>query len=134
MVFIDDLDRCSSEKVVEAFETIKLFLNTPETTFVIGADSEKIVQLPFSIPEQRARDVAGYVGMLSLHAHVTTDGWSTLISKRRDLLQQEGDVCSVLTHWIEQSVSLIRTDAVQPARENLGVVLHVTRAFERIAA
>jgi hypothetical protein len=29
VVFIDDLDRCSSDKVVETFETIKLFLNTP---------------------------------------------------------------------------------------------------------
>lgn len=145
VVFIDDLDRCSSDKVIEAFETIKLFLNTPETTFVIGADSdkieqaigsvyrvadtdrkkfsrdylEKIVQLPFSIPEQRARDVAGYVGMLSLYAHVTSDGWSTLIAKRRDLLQQEGDVCVVLTEWVEQNGSLIKPDALQPARENL---------------
>lgn len=145
VVFIDDLDRCGSDKVIEAFETIKLFLNTPETTFVIGADSdkieqaigavyriadadrkkfsrdylEKIVQLPFSIPEQRARDVAGYVGMLSLYAHVTGTGWSTLIAKRRDLLQQEGDVCTVLTQWIEQNASLIKPDAVQPARENL---------------
>ena len=145
VVFIDDLDRCSSDKVVEAFETIKLFLNTPETTFVIGADSdkieqsigavyriadtdrkkfsrdylEKIVQLPFSIPEQRARDVAGYVGLLSLHAHVTGDGWTTLIAKRRDLLQQEGDVCAVLTEWVEQNAPLVKPDAVQPARETL---------------
>lgn len=38
VVFIDDLDRCSSEKVIETFETIKLFLNTPACTFIIGAD------------------------------------------------------------------------------------------------
>ena len=73
VVFIDDLDRCSSSKVIETFETIKLFLNTPECTFVIGADApkieqavgevykvddtkrrrdylEKIVQIPFMIP------------------------------------------------------------------------------------
>src|SRR5206468_8696028 len=42
VVFIDDLDRCSSTKVIETFETIKLFLNTPACTFVIGADAEKI--------------------------------------------------------------------------------------------
>ncbi|HOV88283.1 MAG TPA: P-loop NTPase fold protein, partial [Syntrophobacteraceae bacterium] len=73
VVFIDDLDRCSSQKVIETFETIKLFLNTPECTFVIGADPdkieesvgeiykvtetkrkkdylEKIIQIPFNIP------------------------------------------------------------------------------------
>src|SRR5882724_9334529 len=44
VVCIDDLDRCSSAKVIETFETIKLFLNTPYCTFVIGADAEKIQQ------------------------------------------------------------------------------------------
>jgi predicted KAP-like P-loop ATPase len=44
IVFIDDLDRCSSAKVIETFETIKLFLNTPSCTFVIGADADRIKQ------------------------------------------------------------------------------------------
>src|SRR5690606_19267236 len=79
VVFIDDLDRCQSAKIIETFETIKLFLNIPECTFVLGVDDmkirqaiietyrvgdqteaafsddylEKIIQLPFRIPEQR---------------------------------------------------------------------------------
>ena len=44
VVFIDDLDRCQSDKVVDTFETIKLFLNIPECTFVVGADDAKIEQ------------------------------------------------------------------------------------------
>lgn len=31
VVFIDDLDRCLPETVVDTFEAIRLFLNTPKT-------------------------------------------------------------------------------------------------------
>src|SRR5688572_29404270 len=38
VVLIDDLDRCSPERIVENLEAIKLFLNVGNTAFVIGAD------------------------------------------------------------------------------------------------
>ncbi|UJF27923.1 P-loop NTPase fold protein [Planococcus sp. 107-1] len=38
VVLIDDLDRCSPERIIENLEAIKLFLNVPNTSFVIGAD------------------------------------------------------------------------------------------------
>lgn len=38
IVLIDDLDRCSPERLIENLEAIKLFLNVPKTAFVIGAD------------------------------------------------------------------------------------------------
>ena len=38
IVLIDDLDRCSTERVIENLEAIKLFLSVPATAFVIGAD------------------------------------------------------------------------------------------------
>ena len=38
VVLIDDLDRCSPERIVDNLEAIKLFLNVPHTAFVIGAD------------------------------------------------------------------------------------------------
>jgi len=38
VILIDDLDRCSPERIVENLEAIKLFLNVDETAFVIGAD------------------------------------------------------------------------------------------------
>jgi len=105
LVFIDDLDRCSSTKVIEIFETIKLFLNTPACTFVIGAHAEKIeqavglvhsiddpktrrdylekiVQMPFTIPAQRLSDITCYVGMLILGRGLDDDGWSALVKSR----------------------------------------------------
>ena len=38
VILVDDLDRCSPERVVENLEAIKLFLSVPRTAFVIGAD------------------------------------------------------------------------------------------------
>jgi tetratricopeptide (TPR) repeat protein len=76
VVFIDDLDRCISEKTIDILEAIKLFLNVRHSVFVIGADKgrieegiiakygkksecwagnylEKIVQIPFPLPPLR---------------------------------------------------------------------------------
>lgn len=112
VVFIDDLDRCQSAKIVETFETIKLFLNIPECTFVLGADDakirqailemyrvgdqgdisfsddylEKIIQLPFRIPEQRLEDIRCYVSMLFLKREIDATGWTTLLADRSTLL------------------------------------------------
>lgn len=38
VVLVDDLDRCSPERVIENLEAIKLFLSVERTAFVIGAD------------------------------------------------------------------------------------------------
>ena len=38
VVLIDDLDRCSPERIIDNLEAIKLFLNVEHTAFVIGAD------------------------------------------------------------------------------------------------
>lgn len=42
MILIDDLDRCSPERIIENLEAIKLFLNVEHTAFVIGADPRTI--------------------------------------------------------------------------------------------
>lgn len=39
VVLIDDLDRCLPRHIIENLEAIKLFLNVPQTAFVIAADS-----------------------------------------------------------------------------------------------
>ena len=38
VVLIDDLDRCSPDRIVENLEAVKLFLSVDRTAFVIGAD------------------------------------------------------------------------------------------------
>jgi len=93
VVIIDDLDRCSPERIIENLEAIKLFLNVPNTAFVIGADPrivkyaiehkyknnkeieednnrividylEKLIQLPYSLPRLSESEVETYISML----------------------------------------------------------------------
>lgn len=157
IVFIDDLDRCSSDKVVEAFETIKLFLNTPETTFVIGADAvkieeaisavyrverdrkqmysrdylEKIVQLPFSIPEQRRHDVEAYVAMLVLRGYTTPDGWKSLLGGRRDILAKGSETCAAFSDWVGENAAALRPDTAGAATQHLTRALATTDVLVR---
>jgi hypothetical protein len=129
VVFIDDLDRCSSDKVIEIFETIKLFLNTPACTFVIGADDrkiqdavgdvyrvtddnrkrdflEKIIQLPFVIPEQKIDDIVCYVGMLILAGHLQEASWSELIKARSAFRASANGIEKSLQGWPAQNRAL----------------------------
>lgn len=38
VIFVDELDRCSAEEVVETLETIKTFLDIPRCVFIVAAD------------------------------------------------------------------------------------------------
>ena len=45
IVFVDDLDRCSPDKVIEVFESIKVFLGMDGFIYILGLSHEKISQL-----------------------------------------------------------------------------------------
>lgn len=90
IIIIDDLDRCSPERVIETMEAIKLFLSVKKTTFIIAIDEdvvsyavqrkypkiddasldiskdyiEKIVQMPIKIPELSDIEVKNYLLLL----------------------------------------------------------------------
>lgn len=98
IVFIDDLDRCLPETVVDTFEAIRLFLNTPKTAYVlalnqnvvesaidsrypdlkkadgagIGRDYlEKMLQLKIAIPPLSAPEAETYVNLLFAELHLS---------------------------------------------------------------
>ena len=43
VIYIDDLDRCSPNKVVDVLETINVFLDTDRCIFLLGLDQPKVV-------------------------------------------------------------------------------------------
>lgn len=91
VIFIDDLDRCSPDKIAEVLEALKLFATTGRCIYVLGVDEqvvarsvqakykdivgapndgiplqgvrylEKIIQLPFLLPIIEIDDIQGYV-------------------------------------------------------------------------
>ena len=43
VVYVDDLDRCAPNRIIECLEAVKLFLNVNRTAFIFGAD-ERIIE------------------------------------------------------------------------------------------
>ncbi|MXZ44827.1 MAG: hypothetical protein F4Z01_07635 [Gammaproteobacteria bacterium] len=162
VVFIDDLDRCQSDKVVETFETIKLFLGIPECTFVIGADPakiehaiedhykldkkdmdlnlgdrgfaddymEKIVQVPFRIPEQTFPNIACYVGMLVLQNELTDEAWLSLVESRNLIVSHSTGVDAGFFDWLREQPRASFLNGVRETRK----VLRRTQPFISILA
>lgn len=101
VVLIDDLDRCSPERIIENLEAIKLFLNVEHTAFVIGADPrivrhaiawkykehkegieddsssivtdylEKLIQFPYRLPRLSSAEIETYMALLFCQIHLT---------------------------------------------------------------
>ena len=151
VVFIDDLDRCSDAKVVETFETIKLFLNVPACTFVIGADDqrikesvgsvysiadegrrkdflEKIIQIPFSIPEQTLPDIRCFVGMLLISKHLDSDTLPGVVDGRHDLYNCED--ASAYCEWVGKNGHLF-SDGADIVGKDIKAILPFVEVFGR---
>ena len=56
VVLIDDLDRCTPDRIIDNLEAIKLFLNVEQTAFVIGADPRIVEHAIRSRYAERALD------------------------------------------------------------------------------
>lgn len=90
VVFIDELDRCNHDTILETLEAIRLFLFAPGTSFILGADErqvmyavrkkfpeiegnhidigkeylEKMIQYPIKIPQLGIKEVEYYITCL----------------------------------------------------------------------
>ncbi|MBP2666739.1 MAG: p-loop protein [Firmicutes bacterium] len=100
VILVDDLDRCLPNTAIEVLEAIRLFLFVPRTTFIIAADEnmiayavrkhfpdlpitgkaldysrsylEKLIQVPFRIPNLNFREVQNYIALLLLQNDMKT--------------------------------------------------------------
>jgi|SRR5690554_204412 len=90
VVFIDELDRCNHDTILETLEAIRLFIFAPGTSFILGADErqvmyavrkrfpeiegnhidigkeylEKMIQYPIKIPQLGVKEVEYYITCL----------------------------------------------------------------------
>lgn len=107
IVLIDDLDRCSPNRIIDTLEAIKLFLSVERTTFIIAADEtvieyaikrnyppidgsnvelsseyiEKIIQLPIHIPELSSKDIENYLLLLVVQNYLSPSDFKNLVDK-----------------------------------------------------
>lgn len=105
VVFIDELDRCLPDTVLEVFEAMRLFLFVEGMSFVIGADErliqysikskykevpgnnldigkeylEKVIQYPLYIPQLTQAEVNQYVACLLLRQTLTDEKFNKIL-------------------------------------------------------
>lgn len=105
VVFIDELDRCLPDTVLEVFEAMRLFLFVDGMSFVIGADErliqysikskykevpgnnmdigkeylEKVIQYPLCIPQLTQAEVNLYLACLLLRQTLTDENFKKIL-------------------------------------------------------
>lgn len=106
VVFIDELDRCRPDTILDTLEAIKLFLFEGKVAFVIGADErhisyavkskfkdiegiqidigkeylEKLIQYPIRIPRLNADEVEIYISCLLLQSELKTEDFQKVLT------------------------------------------------------
>lgn len=117
VVFIDDLDRCLPDTVVDTFEAIRLFLNTPNTAYVlalnqnvvesaidsrypelkksdgfgIGRDYlEKMLQLKVAIPPLSAPEAETYINLLFAELHLPSEEFGAVLNNATKIRRENG--------------------------------------------
>lgn len=107
VVFIDELDRCRPDTILDTLEAIKLFMFTGNVVFVIGADErhisyavrskfseiegiqidigkeylEKLIQYPIRIPRLNNKEVEIYLGCLLLQAEFNNELFEKVLTE-----------------------------------------------------
>jgi predicted KAP-like P-loop ATPase len=115
IVYVDELDRCSPDTILDTLEAIRLFLFRGKVAFVIGADErhiqyavkrkfkdiqgieydigkeylEKLIQYPIKIPRLNAREVEFYIACLFLEKTLAADDFEKLIAEINKRKQKE---------------------------------------------
>ena len=106
VAFIDELDRCRPDTILETLEAIKLFLFEGKVAFVIGADErhisyavkskfrdiegiqidigkeylEKLIQYPIRIPQLNADEMEIYIACLLLQSELSEENFQKALS------------------------------------------------------
>lgn len=111
VVFVDELDRCTPETILDIIEAMRLFLFAKGTSFVIGADQrlieyaiktrykdvignnldigreymEKVIQYPVMIPALDENEVEQYISCLLLEKELEKEDFNKVLEIIRDL-------------------------------------------------
>lgn len=113
-IYIDEIDRCSTDTILELFEAMRLFMFSGKVAFIYGADErqiayaikqkysedisdngskidigkeylEKIIQYPVRIPRMNVAETEIYITLLLSENKVNEDEFSSL---KMDLIKQ----------------------------------------------
>lgn len=106
LVFIDELDRCNPDTILETLEAIRLFLFTGNSIFIVGADErhisyavkrkfdeiegqhinigkeylEKIIQYPIRIPRMSSQEMKFYITCLLFEKELEDEEFESVLT------------------------------------------------------
>lgn len=141
VVFVDELDRCRPDTILDTLEAMKLFLFTGKVAFVIGADErqieyavkskfkdipgqeisigkeymEKLIQYPIRIPRLDTMEVTNYISCLFLQQKLSADDFEKFL----DLFHaaQKEDFTNIDLYKILSELNLNETDSIVTASQ-----------------
>lgn len=150
IVFIDDLDRCNPETVIDTLEAIKLFLFVDNSSFVISADErlikyavrrrfpeipgeglevgrdylEKLIQFPIRIPQLSNVELETYINLLFTKIHIKE------AQKFEDIRQKalEHKTADLFTskYNIHTVTEIVQNDNIENLKEDLSLSAQIT--------
>lgn len=155
VVFIDDLDRCLPDTIIETLEAIKLFLFVEGSAFVLAADPrivqyavrtrfpelpgeeahvgrdylEKLIQFPVSVPPLNAAEIESYMNLLFARKRLARADFTTTCEHIATFKPSE-----VADHAFDVTVCrLILKDRAVPAalEEDFDLVLQIAPVLTR---
>jgi predicted KAP-like P-loop ATPase len=114
VIFIDDLDRCNTDTVIDTLEAIKLFLYVSNSAFVICADEkiieyavrrkfpevpgrglevasaylEKLIQFPIRLPRLNEAELETYINLLFSQLYLENENFD---KTRQEVLNYKSD-------------------------------------------
>ena len=132
VVFVDELDRCRPDTILDTLEAIKLFLFTGKAAFVLGADErhiayavkskfkdiegqeidigkeylEKLVQYPIKIPRLDTAEVETYIGCLLLQNELNAASFKELIDAFHDAQSEDFTTASLTKVASEKNIDI----------------------------
>jgi len=139
IVFIDDLDRCLPNTVIDTLEAIRLFLFVSKTSFVIAADEriveyaiktrfpelqderidvgrnymEKMIQFPIRIPPLSNSDIQSYMNILFAQKELSGDDFSKVKSHVGDFKSTEFGALSLDRKIAETTLKITLSQQLQ---------------------
>lgn len=141
VVFVDELDRCRPDTILDTLEAMKLFLFTGNVAFVIGADErqieyavkskfkdipgqeisigkeymEKLIQYPIRIPRLDTIEVKNYIACLFLQRRLSPENFQSFLEAFHKA--QREDFTKVDLHKIIADLGLKEIDSIVAASQ-----------------
>lgn len=141
VVFVDELDRCSPDTILDTLEAMKLFLFTGKVAFVIGADErqieyavkskfrdvpgqeisigkeymEKLIQYPIRIPRLDTLEVTNYIACLFLQRKLSSEDFNKFLAAFHKA--QKEDFTKVELNRILADININETDSIAAASQ-----------------